>query len=140
MFSEQALPLIEKRFPRTEAFVCRTLKTNGLGESIVEEKIAGPLRALTDAGMELGYCAHIGEVDVRFFARGARAAQTVAEAERIVLEQLREAVYGVDEETLEEIVVRLLTERGQTLVVAESFLHFAVPEDFDFGIFFGSVD
>jgi len=33
------------------------LKTTGLGESAVEEKIAEPLKSLTGAGLEIGYCA-----------------------------------------------------------------------------------
>ena len=88
MFTEQVVPILRERFPLPAPFVCRTLKTTGMGESQVEEKIAEPLRALTDAGMELGYCARIGEVDVRFVTRGADAQKNVAEAEQIVREIL----------------------------------------------------
>jgi nicotinamide-nucleotide amidase len=120
MFAEQVLPLIEKRFPLETAFVCRTLKTTGLGESLLEEKIARPLRPFTDAGLELGYCARIGEVDVSFVGRGSKAVRAVEEAERIARGLLGDAVFGSDEETLEAVVVRLLTERKQTVALAES--------------------
>jgi nicotinamide-nucleotide amidase len=101
-------------------FVCRTLKTTGLGESFVEEKIAGPLQSLTEAGLELGYCARVGEVDVRLVARGHDAGQKVAEAEQIVRAHLEKFVFGVDDDSLEAVMVRLLTERKQTLALAES--------------------
>ena len=84
MFNEQVLPLIRERFPLLNAFVSRTLKTTGLGESFVEEKVAGPLQQLTDAGLEIGYCARTGEVDLRLSARGAGAGKIMAEAEQIV--------------------------------------------------------
>src|SRR6185295_6301527 len=93
MFTEQVVPLIAKRFPLEGAFVCRTLKTTGLGESLVEERIATPLRSLTAAGLELGYCARNGEVDVRFVARGRTAAEVVAEGERITRELLGDAIF-----------------------------------------------
>src|SRR3989442_9066375 len=73
MFNEQVLPLIREKLPPVNAFVSRTLKTTGLGESVVEEKIAGPLRQLSAAGLEIGYCARAGEVDLRLAARGAGA-------------------------------------------------------------------
>jgi len=46
----------------------------------VEEKIAEPLQTLVQTGLELGYCARPGQVDVRLAARGAEAGKLVAEA------------------------------------------------------------
>jgi len=120
MFTEQFVPLLQSRFPLPAPFVCRTLKTTGLGESLVEERIHGPLRPLTQAGLELGYCARLGEVDVRFVARGEKARALVDEAERLTRGILGELVFGVDDEKLEETILRLLTERNQTLALAES--------------------
>src|SRR5258706_1889593 len=120
MFTEQALPLIRARFPSTEPFVCRTLKTTGLGESFLEEKIVGPVAHLVGAGLELGYCARTGEVDLRFVARGANAVEVVAEAEKIARAVLGDIIFGTDDEQLESVIVRLLTERKQTLSLAES--------------------
>jgi nicotinamide-nucleotide amidase len=120
MFTGQVAPLLQKRLPCQSEFVCRTLKTTGLGESRVEEIIAPELKHLTDAGLELGYCARIGEVDVRFVARGCGAQQNVDEAESIARRLIGDKVFGVDDEQLETIVVRLLTERKQMLALAES--------------------
>jgi nicotinamide-nucleotide amidase len=120
MFTNQVLPLLKEKLPCESEFVCRTLKTTGLGESRVEEIIAPKLKYLTDAGLELGYCARTGEVDVRFVARGCGAAQNVAEAEAILRGAIGEHVFGVDEDQLETAVVQLLTERRKKLALAES--------------------
>ena len=120
MFVEQVVPILTRRFPLDGEFVCRTLKTTGLGESLVEERIAAPLAALVEAGLELGYCARVGEVDVRFTARGGRARELVADAERIAREKLAGMIFGTDDEALESVLVRLLTESRETLALAES--------------------
>ncbi len=120
MFTNQVVPLLRAKFPLADDFVCRIFKTTGLGESLVEERIAIPLRSLTDQGLELGYCAHIGEVELRCVARGAAAALTVARAEEVIRPLLQEHIFGVGEDTLEGTVIRLLTERQRTIAVAES--------------------
>ncbi|MBI5384400.1 MAG: competence/damage-inducible protein A [Verrucomicrobia bacterium] len=120
MFTNQVAPLLKQRYPQQTALVCRTLKTTGLGESLLEEKIAGPLQPLVAAGLELGYCARVGEVDVRFAARGELAAKLVAEAESLARSLIGELVFGADEDSLEAAVVQSLTERKLTLATAES--------------------
>ena len=120
MFTDAVVPLLARALPLEDAFVCRTLKTTGMGESVVEETVAGPLKALTEAGLELGYCARTGEVDLRFVARGAQGAALVAEAAEIARGLLGVAVYGEGDEQLEAVLVQMLTARNETLAVAES--------------------
>ena len=120
MFKEQLVPILAQRFPAASPLVCRTLKTTGLGESMVEEKIAAGIESVLKAGVEVGYCARVGEVDVRFVARGTGADELVGEAERVTREILGDIVFGVDDDQLEGVVVRSLTERKQTVAVAES--------------------
>jgi nicotinamide-nucleotide amidase len=113
-------PLVRREFPLTVPFVCRTLRTSGVGESAAQEKIAGPLGALVAAGLEVGYCARPGQVDVRLIARCATAGAIVREAEAIVQSLLGEFIYGYDDEEMETVVVRRLAARRQTLALAES--------------------
>jgi nicotinamide-nucleotide amidase len=120
MFTNQVAPLLKEKLPLDADFVCRTLRTVGIGESYLEERIAGPLKPLTDAGLELGYCAHSGAVDVRFVARGCGADADVAEAARIVHSLAGEHIFGEGDDELEQVLVRRLTERKQTLALAES--------------------
>ncbi len=120
MFREQVVPILAQRFPAAGPFVCRTLKTTGLGESMVEEKIMKAIEPMLKAGAEVGYCARVGEVDVRFVARGANARELVGAAERIAREVLGDIIFGVDDEQLEDVIVRALTERKQSVALAES--------------------
>lgn len=120
MFTEQVLPWLTTALPCEAEVVCRTLRTTGIGESRVEEMIAPHLRHLTSIGLTLGYCARVGEVDVRFVAHGCGAQETVAEAEAITRRFIGDHVFGTDEESLEESIVKLLTAQKQTLALAES--------------------
>jgi len=120
MFTDTVAPLLRRTWPLKDSFVCRTLRTTGLGESVVEEKIGALLRSLTESGLELGYCARPGEVDVRLAAHGEKAAELVDKAERIVRDQLEAHLFAVEDEELEATIVRLLTERKETLALAES--------------------
>jgi nicotinamide-nucleotide amidase len=120
MFREQVVPLIQKRFPAPKTFRCVVLKCTGIGESIVEERIAGPLQPLVRAGLELGYCARFGEVDVRLVARGQNAVDLTREAEQTVRSLLGKHIFGNDSERLEAVIVHELTKQKQTVAVAES--------------------
>jgi nicotinamide-nucleotide amidase len=120
MFTASVLPLLAQKFPPPQPFVCRTVKSIGIGESMVEEMIHAPLRHLIDAGLELAYCARTGEVEVRVSALGEQAAALVSEAETVIRALLGKNVFGADDEELESAVIGLLTERQQTLSLAES--------------------
>ena len=120
MFAESVVPLLRRVLPLANRFVCRTLRTTGIGESMVQERIAGPLQRQVEAGLDLGYCARPGQVDVRLAAWGDDAEQRVTEAEAIVRGLLSPHIYGVQDEELETVIVRLLTDRKRTLAVAES--------------------
>ena len=120
MFDDQVVPLLRRSLPLAGAFVCRTLRTTGIGESLVQEQIHAPLSSLVTAGLEVGYCAHVGQVDVRLSARGDTAPMLVREAEVLVRTQLAAHIFGEEDEKLEVVIVRLLTEHKQTLALAES--------------------
>ncbi len=120
MFTEQVTPLLQQRFPCEIDFVCRTLKTTGLGESRVEEIVVPHLNHLTQDGLDLGYCSRTGEVDLRLVARGGGARDKVSEAETIVRRLIGRHVFGVDEDNLEGILVHALAAQGKTLALAES--------------------
>ena len=120
MFDAWVVPLLKNEFPLAGAFVCRTLLTGGLGESAVQEKIKSPLDALVVAGLEVGYCARPGEVDVRLTATGAAAEKIVRDAEAVVQSILGASIFGYDDEIIEGIVIRLLRGKNKTLALAES--------------------
>jgi nicotinamide-nucleotide amidase len=120
MFSESVVPLIKALLPLSDSFVCRTLRTTGLGESLIQERIGDDVEPLVSAGLDLGYCCGPSLVDVRLAARGTQALRMVADAEHIVRERIGSYIFGVEDDELPELIVRLLTERKQTLTLAES--------------------
>ncbi|MCX8091692.1 MAG: competence/damage-inducible protein A, partial [Verrucomicrobiae bacterium] len=120
MFRESVVPWLERTFPPTGHWCCRTLRTTGIGESAAQELLEAPLAPLVARGLEIGYCARPGQVDVRLAARSPEAQRLVSEAEALVRAQLGPFIYGEEDDELEAVLVRLLTERRQTLALAES--------------------
>jgi nicotinamide-nucleotide amidase len=114
MFRSFVLPILREVVPRQNTVDRRMYRIAGLGESLVEEAIGEQLLAVP--GLELGYCARAGEVDLRVIGESSALEQ----AEKVVAEGLGAAVFSSDGRNLEEVVVKLLTEREQTLAVAES--------------------
>ena len=75
MFDDSVVPLLKREFAE-EIFVCRTLRTSGIGESRAQEMVEGDLQPLVERGLEIGYCARPGAVDVRLAAGGADGGET----------------------------------------------------------------
>ena len=123
MLEEVVLPDLAARAGEGRAIVSRTLRTAGVGESRLAERLT-PLWEEAGAGqVTLAYLASPGEVRVRLTAVGHTREEALAEiapVEARVREELGDIVYGTDEETLEAVVGRLLRERGLTLATAES--------------------
>lgn len=113
MFGRYVLPLLSKIIPRLE-MTSRNFHITGIGESHVEEAVGARLSQMP--GLELGYCAKIGEVILRLIGHPA----VIAEGEQLIRESLGDAIFSTSGETLEQVVVQLLTRRGETIVTAES--------------------
>jgi len=119
MFDDSVVPLLKREFAG-EIFVCRTWRSTGVGESRVQEIVEPGLEPYVKRGIDVGYCARPGSVDVRLVARGPEALQLVQGAGAAVQASLGQHIFGFDDDEIEQLVVRLLTERKQTLALAES--------------------
>jgi len=119
MFDEYVTALLKREFA-DEIFVCRTLRTTSVGESRVQEAIEKHVEPLVARGLGVGYCARPWSVDVRLTAGGADAETTVNEADKIVRRILGAHIFGLDDDEIESVVVRLLAEKKKTLALAES--------------------
>jgi len=123
-FMEHAvLPYLRQKMGIREIIVSRVLKLFGIGESVVDEKIAD----LIERGKNptIGLLAHtqIGEIHIRLTAKAKEKAeaQTMnAALERQIRERLDSFIFGVDDETYEGVLTRLLHDSGLTLAVAET--------------------
>ena len=114
MFRASVAPILERIVPAQPPTVRQIFRIAGMGESLVEEAVGAELLKLP--GLELGYCARPGEMDLRLIGEPA----VLEQAEKIVRDKLQAAIFSVDGSDLEEAVVKLLTERGKTLALAES--------------------
>ncbi len=112
MFREKVLPILQRIAPPSELGM-RIYRIGGLGESMVEEHVGEELLGM---GIELGYCARPGEVDVRTIG----APDLLERAELIIRERLGDHIVSQDERSMEKVVVDLLIERGATVATAES--------------------
>jgi nicotinamide-nucleotide amidase len=92
----------------------RLYKIACLGESTVEEAIGDKVLAIP--GIELGYCARPGEVDVRIVGESG----AVSRADVIIKKELGFSIFSANDETLEEVLVKVLASRKETLAIAES--------------------
>lgn len=120
MFLSAVVPLLQQELPLQSQFVCRTLRTTGIGESALAERIEPAMQPLVAKGLELGYCAHTWQVDVRLAARGEQATRLVADAEGVVRGLLGDFIFTEGDGNIETTIVRLLAERKLTLALAES--------------------
>jgi nicotinamide-nucleotide amidase len=133
MFDEQVVPRIRDIAPNDSHQI--RLRTFGLPESVVGEKLAGVEEDFP--GVTIGYRAHFPEIEVKILARapgpasrrpGAPAPadpQAIVRdlAERAAQEvrtRLGDIVYGEGEDTFAGVVGRTLRTRGWTLAIAES--------------------
>jgi nicotinamide-nucleotide amidase len=90
------------------------LKFTGIGESDLHDGIDARLAEIP--GLEYGYCAHIGELDLRIIGE----APAIEEARRLTLERFESFLISDDGASMEQTVVRLLTELGMKFATAES--------------------
>jgi nicotinamide-nucleotide amidase len=119
MFEEQVTKRIRALAPNN-LFQSR-LRTFGLPESVVGEKLAGVEEAYP--GTTIGYRAHFPEIEVKVLARAASYAMARDLCDRATVDvraRLGAHVYGEADDTFAGVVGRALRGRGWTLAIAES--------------------
>jgi nicotinamide-nucleotide amidase len=114
MFRTFVMPILRSIIPASSLIERRVYKIANMGESMVEEAIGD--RVLAIPGVELGYCARPSEVDVRIVGK----ANAIEQADAIIRSTLGSSIFSAADEMLEEVVVRLLVQRNETVAVAES--------------------
>lgn len=113
MVAEKVVPILRGLAPNTVASEMRSFRVVSLGESQVEDKVGADLLAL---GLEVGYCARPGEVDLRLIGDS----EALDRASVIVMERLGASIFTQDLRSLEQVLVEKLTQRSETLAFAES--------------------
>ncbi|MGZ6317325.1 MAG: competence/damage-inducible protein A [Anaerolineales bacterium] len=116
---ESIIPYLQERYDLRHVIKVRVLHCSGLGEGMIDEKI-GDLEML--ANPTVGLAAHTGVVDVRITAKAeseASANALIAEVEQDVRNRLGSAVFGADEDRLENVALEAVAKQGWSLVAIE---------------------
>lgn len=121
MFETGILPYLTQRFGNQGQIVSKVLRTFGLGESALEDRIHDYILAQKNPTIAL--LARSGEIHVRLTAKGDTtelAHQMIAELEPKIRERIGDLVFGTDAQSLEQVVGAALTEKQYTIALAES--------------------
>ncbi len=120
MFAEHVVPKLSELSGDLRV-TRRVIKVSGLGESAVDE-VASPIYKAYE-NVQTSILFNKSEVELHLAARSARAGESEAILTEIadkIVERLGKAVFSTKNESMEEVVGRLLSERGETVSVAES--------------------
>lgn len=122
LMTDMVIPKIVLAY-RRPFILHRTLVTYGLGESAIAQKIEDWENKLPPH-IKLAYLPSLGKVRLRLTAKGEdkqKLEDEVTAQSQKLYPLIGEIIYGVeDEETLEQVVAKLLTDKGMTLATAES--------------------
>lgn len=121
LLDHEVLPRLRRAAGGAGILVSRLLRTWGRPESAVAELLADLYAASTNPS--IAFLASGGEIKVRITAKaGAReeAEALIAPLEEEVRRRLGPAVFGADDDTIEQVLLRELSGRGWTIGTAES--------------------
>ncbi len=119
MMEETVLPWLVQLRGGDQVYLARVFQTFGLTESGLDEMVAG---AIDPSEGRVSFRASFPEVSLRVVVHG-RPEEAAGRLEALaarVRERIGPYVYGEGAVTMEEVVGRLLRERGLTLALAES--------------------
>lgn len=122
MFEHSVVPYLKKRFALQGAIVSKILHTFGITESLLEEKIkdfiisqSNPTIALLAGGN--------GEVIIRLTAKSdtvVNAEHLIAGLEKQLRQKIADYIWGLDNDTIEANIGKILTQKQLTIALAES--------------------
>lgn len=125
MFERAILPDLLVRSGSVSVISSRVLRTWGESESGLNERLFGVIEELESVGNPtLAFLASGWEgIKVRLTAKAATRSEVVAildEWEQKVRAAIGDIVFGIDDDTMESVVLQMLRDRGLTLGLAES--------------------
>lgn len=123
MTENEILPELKKRYSEGsgKVYLQKTLLTTGLGESSLNEMIGNVKEIIGES--KLAFLPSTTGVRLRINTEGnssAEAEEKLVNIEKKIRAKIPDYIYGVNKEELEKVIGIILTERKQTLSVAES--------------------
>lgn len=120
ILGQEVIALLKPKVSKTK-IVHRKIRTTGIIESKLYEKIQDLLKDLKE--IKVAFLPSYQGVDLRLTANlktSAKSKDVVTQLEEKIKGRIGEFIYGYDEQTLEEVVGKMLKDKGKTLSVAES--------------------
>lgn len=114
MFYDEVIPRLRALSGIEMIAKVSELKFVGVGESEFHERIDAQLNAIP--GLEVGYCARLGEMDLRLIG----TAEAIAAGRVLAVEHFFDFLVSDDGASLETVVVRSLAAVGKKVATAES--------------------
>ncbi len=121
LMTHEALPRLREH-KGLRIIAHRNLLTTGIGESALQEKI-GDLSAFLAPDLRLAFLPNASGVRLRLTAHGETSADVKDRLDRFeafLRSRIEKYIFGMNDDTLEGVVGKLLLERGLTVAVAES--------------------
>lgn len=115
IFQDSVIPLLKKHFVLDEIIKTRVLHTSGIGESLIDELVAD-LEELQNP--TVGLSANPGKVDIRITAKSFSVLDVdkmIAIVENEIRQRIPDAIFGVDDETIQIVLSDLVKEKVKTL-------------------------
>ncbi len=119
LMENSVLPFLKKHFDLNEIIKTRILHTIGVGESLIDSKIAD---LESSPNPTVGLAAHAGQVDIRIAVKAKNeqeANEQIQTMEREIRNRLGNWIYGADDESIEKIALQALQIRKWKLVTCE---------------------
>lgn len=123
MMTRSVLPDLTRRAGAPAVVLTRVVRIAGVAEAAIAEACTPVWNALRETGIDLAYLPRGGEVRVKLTATASSTEEAIAMLDphvAAVRELLGSGVVGVDDETLEVVLGRLLIERNWMIGLAES--------------------
>lgn len=121
LLTDHVLPRLRSAAGDDSTLHSRLVRTWGMSESAVAQVLDDLYTSSTNPS--IAFLASGGEIKIRITAKAADVAaaeEMIAPFEAEVRSRLDSAVFGADDDTIEPVIARLLTERGWTVALAES--------------------
>lgn len=118
LMEAHVIPRLSERFP-LKKLVQRTYLTQGIGESFLAAKIEDWENQLREEGLDLAYLPSPGMVKLRITSNSGNQ-ERVNYFGSLLKEMIPTYLYGEEEETLAEVVGKLLEARKETIGTVES--------------------
>ena len=122
LMNHEVIPYLRAHYDLKGIIKTRLLHTAGVGESQIDDMIAD-LEGLSNP--TVGLAAHSGQVDVRITAKAdslEASEELIMQIENKLRDRLGDIIYGVDQETLEGIALRSISQHHWSIVVVEAGL------------------